>query len=200
MIYTAMPKPITYLIALAMICFSIGCEQQRYSPAKWAPATGANGTLPGIGQLNANDSKNASGRTLSGSNGTLAGRGNARTLPGRNFVGQSSLPSRAAMGTLPGRSPVVVVQPKKKKNVKPPLPSLENKPVWDVTEKRPMPRVPGKPGLYMGQESPLAGLVGNAFGQQRSSGSTLPSRGTLPFRGGSTLPFRGFNSSTLPSR
>ena len=180
MTYTALPKPITYLFALAIICFSFGCDQQRYSPSKWGPANSSNGTLPGVGQLNSGGSEGASDRTLAIRHGSLANR---------------------AMGTLAGRSPIVVAQPKKKKNTKPPLPSLENKPVWDVTEKRQMPRAPGKPGLYMGQENPLAGLVGNAMGQ-RGSGSTLPSRGgaTLPLRGGSTLPFRGFNSSTLPGR
>jgi len=194
MTYTALPKPISYLIALAIICFSFGCEQQRYSPAKWTPATGSNGTLPGVGQLNSSGVENSSGL--------------ARTLPIRNINslpwragGQSSLPNRSAMDTLPGRAQVVATQPNRKKKTKPPLPSLENKPVWDVTEKRQMPRAPGKPGLYMGQENPLAGLAGPAFGQ-RGSSSTLPSRGgsTLPLRRGSTLPFRGFNSSTLPGR
>ena len=202
MTYTALPKPITYLDTLAMICFSLGCEQQRYSSSKWAPATSYNGTLPGVGQLGSDESVSSSNRTLPNRSQTLPWRRSTGSLPNRNFASQTSLPNRAAMGTLPGRSPVVVTQPKKK-NAKPPLPSLKDKPVWDedVTEKRQMPRHPGKPGLYMGQENPLAGLVGNAFGQ-RGSGSTLPSRGgsTLPFRRGSTLPFRGFNSSTLPGR
>lgn len=197
---TPLLKPITYLVALAMICFSIGCEQQRYSPSTWTPAAGSNGTLPGVGQLGPEGN-----RTLPGRDGTLPGRGDAGTLPGRNFVslpwragGQSSLPVRTGTGTLPGRSPIVVSRPKKKQ--KPALPSLDGKPVWDVTEKRQMQRAPGKPGLYMGQDNPLAGLSSNAFRQGRS-GSTLPARGsTLPMRGGSTLPFRGFNSSTLPGR
>ena len=182
MTYTASPKPITYLFALAIICFCFGCDQQRYSPSKWAPANSSNGTLPGVGQLN-------SSSAVSNSNRTLPGR-NSGSLPWR-AGGQTSLPNRSAMQTLPDRSPVVVTQPKKK--TKPPLPSLEDKPVWDVTEKRQMPRAPGKPGLYMGQENPLADLIGNSLGQ-RGSGSTLPSRGST------TLPFRGFNSSTLPSR
>ena len=177
MTYTALPKPITYLFALAIICFSFGCDQQRYSPSKWAPANSSNGTLPGVGQLNSSSSVSYSNRTLPGRDDTLPGRSSG------------SLPWRA--GTLPGRSPLVVTQPRK--NTKPPLPSLENKPVWDVTEKRQMPRAAGKPGLYMGQENPLANLVGNAY-DQRGSGSTLPSRG------GTTLPFRGLNSSTLPRR
>ena len=178
-----------------MICFSVGCEQQRYSPSKWALTTSSNGTLPGVGQLG---SESSSIRTLPGRDKTLPRRGSVGSLPYRNFAGQSSLPNRRAMETLPGRSAFAVTQPKKP--IKPPLPSLEDKPVWDVSEKQQMPRAPGKPGFYMGQENPLAGLVGNAFGQ--NSGSTLPSRGgsTLPLRGGSTPPFRGFNSSTLPSR
>lgn len=188
MTYTALPKPITYLFALTIICFGFGCDQQRYSPSKWAPANSSNGTLPGVGQLNSDGSASHSNRTLPGRDDTLPGRSSG-SLPWR-AGGQTSLPNRAAMQTLPSRSPLVVTQPEKK--AKPSLPSLENKPVWDVTEKRQMPRAPGKPGLYIGQENPLTDLIGNSLGQ-RGSGSTLPSRGT-------TLPFRGFNSSTLPSR
>lgn len=178
-----------------MICVSLGCEQQRYSPSAWAPATGANGTLPGVGQLGASDTTGS----LPSRTGTLPGRSGAGTLPGRNLSSlpwragnQTSLPNRAG-GTLPSRQQIVVTRPKK--IVKPALPSLENKPVWDVREKRQMQRVPGKPGLYMGENAGIIEIPSNNF--QRGSGSTLPSRG-----GATTLPSRGsgFGSNTLPSR
>ena len=183
---------ITLPIVLAMICFSLGCEQTRYNASGWAPATGGNGTLPGVGQLG-----DGSSNSLPSRSDTLPGRVNGRTLPNRNGSSlpmragnQTSLPSRAG-GTLPSRQRVVVSRPKKKE--KPPLPSLEGKPVWDVREKQEMPRVRGKLGLYMGE----GGVIGLPMDNpQRGSGSTLPSRGatTLPSRGS------GFGSSTLPSR
>ena len=192
---------IAFSIVLAMICLSLGCEQRRYTPSAWAPATGANGTLPGVGLLDgesvgvdgtASSLPNRSGTSLPGRNSSL---------PSRRAGNQTSLPNRTE-GTLPGRQKIVVQAPKKK--AKPALPSLEGKPVWDVTEKREMPRAPGKLGLYMGETEGIIKLPSNNL--QRGSGSTLPSRGganTLPSRdGGSTLPSRGsrFNWSTLPGR
>jgi len=184
---------IAFFIALAIICFSLGCEQQRYSSSAWAPATGGNGTLPGVGQLGATTG------SLPNRTETLPGRGGARTLPSRGVSSlpwragnQTSLPSRVG-GTLPSRQQIVITRPKK--IVKPALPSLENKPVWDVREKRQMRRVPGKPGLYMGENAGFIEMPSSNF--QRGSASTLPSRGsatTLPSRG------LGFGSNTLPGR
>ena len=189
-------KSIAFSIVLGMICVSIGCEQSRYSTSKWAPATGGDGTLPGVGLLD-----NVSSEVSTGS-GSLPVRVDSlplrggRTLPGRSSLpwragNRNSLPNRS--NTLPGRQQVVVQPPKKK--VKPPLPSLEDKPVWDVREKREMPRVPGKPGLYMGEAEGIIKLPTNKF--QRGAGSTLPSR-----NGVNTLPARGpkANWSTLPGR
>ena len=185
-----------FSIFLAMICFSLGCEQQRYSPSTWTPATNTNGTLPGVGQLN-----DGSASSLPGRDDTLPGRAGMGTRPNRNYAstpwraGNRTLPSRG--GTLPSRQQIVVRKPKKP--VKPALPSLEGKLVWDdirdgiVPDKREMPPVPGKPGLYMGD----TGIIGFPSVQpQRSSFSTLPGRN------GTTLPARAkkANWSTLPGR
>ena len=188
---------ITFLIVLGMICISLGCEQSRYTPSAWAPATGSNGTLPGVGLLDDGSvGVNTSAGSLPFRNDSLPSRDNARTLPGRGSLpwragNQGSLPNR--LDTLPGRQQIVAQRPKKK--VKPPLPSLDGKPVWDVREKREMPRVPGRLGLYMGDDKGIIKLPSNNF--QRGSGSTLPSRS-----GVNTLPARGprTNWSTLPGR
>ena len=187
---------IAFSIALVMICSSLGCEQQRYSPSAWAPATGGNGTLPGVGQLGDGSTSSLPTRTgtLPGRAGTLPGRSGNGTLPSRNLsslpwrAGSQTLPNRA--GTLPSRPRIVVTGPKPKRA----LPSLAGKPVWDVREKREMPRAPGKPGLYMGEDEDIVGFSANNF--RRDSGSTLPSRGAT------TLPARARNSnwSTLPGR
>ena len=179
--------PIAYFVALVVVCASVGCEQQRYSHSEWAPAINSNGTLPGVGQLGEGAAGSLPMRT-----GTLPNRNSIGTMPNRNLV---SLPWRGGNQTsLPERPQVVVARPQKK--VKPPLPSLDGKPVWDVTEKRQMRRVPGKPGLYLGDGNTIIGLTGSTF-QQNGSRSTLPGRGN-----GSTLPFRGsrFGASTLPNR
>jgi len=198
-------NPIAFSVFLVMICFSLGCEQQRYNPSKWAPASGSDGTLPGVGQLGMNTSTGTMPSRMG--SGTMPGRGigegtlpsrygsylaNTSSLPSR--AGSDTLPGRMGTSTLPGRQQFVVTKPKKK--VKPPLPSLEDKPVWDTREKQQMPRVSGKLGLYMDENNQgLIGLPSNAF-QQNGSGSTLPGRT------GSTLPYRGsrFGSSTLPGR
>ena len=181
--------PITYLVASVLVCISLGCEQQRYSSSDWAPATKFNGTLPGVGQLGVEGSAGA----FPGRSGTLPGRSGVGTLPSRNLA---SLPWRSGNQTsLPDRQQVLV--PRTNKNVKPPLPSIDQ-PVYDtdVSSRRQMKRVPGKPGLYLGDEGAIIGLTGNRF-QQNGSGSTLPVRGN-----GSTRPFRRsqFGSSTLPNR
>ena len=189
---------IASLIAMAMICVSLGCEQQRYSPSAWTPATGGNGTLPGVGQLSSGGA-NPSAGSLPTRNGSLPGRAGAGSLPSRSYTSlpgragnQTSLPNRGG-GTLPNRQQIAVQRPARRG--KPALPSLEGKPVWDVTEKREMPRVRGKLGLYMGESEGIIGLPAENF-QQRGSGSTLPSRN------GTTLPATARKSTwnTLPGR
>ena len=190
---------IAFSIVLAMICCSLGCEQQRYSPSAWAPATGSNGTLPGVGLLgDGTVGVNASSSSLPNRNGSLPSRGGIGSLPNRSLSSlpsrtgnQTSLPNRAG-GTLPSRQQIAVQRSVKRR--KPALPSLKDKPVWDVTEKREMPRVRGKRGLYMGEGEGIIGLPAENF--QRGAGSTLPSRGAT------TLPSAARKSSwsTLPGR
>jgi hypothetical protein len=166
------------LIALAgCFVFSCGCEQQRYQPSAWRPATGGGNTLPGMEEAQA---------------GTMPVRGSLPSRYGSLPLRGGSLPMRA--GTLPMRGntlPQRSMVQSGNKTGKRPLPTV-NVTVWDTSAKKSM--------------APPSRTPEFSFGMMPSRGaSTLPIRGgTLPSRRG-TLPARrgygGYSSgNTLPNR
>ncbi len=90
------PRRMRLLLAclgLLLVFVTVGCEQKRYTPAKWRSISKGETTLPEmVGEMGTLPSGRG---TLPDRMGTLPGR--MGTLPGR----MGTLPGR--MGTLPGR-------------------------------------------------------------------------------------------------